>query len=345
MGKIQKEKSANGGQHSDGADVCTDIGVSVAAGKGDNQTEPDAVAVMGQNVNIDVPVAARMSERLITDAGMLGGISTPVAVAGEGVSFGVLNRFRCVADVGCDHGYVSIYLVQKGIAESAIAMDVRKGPLSMAESNIAEYGLEDKVKVRLSDGLSELKEGEADALVIAGMGGKLMISILEKKDLRALGIKTAILQPQSDIPEFRQYLRGKGYLIENEKIVLEDGKYYFPMRVQITSSEHGIHFQEQMVASGNADSDRHFQVNGAMSVARNSLKNDKLSDTDILRICNRYGEHNIIRRDPLLKAYLEHGLEVNNSILATLSEESHSYRVAQIKQEISDIELVLTIFE
>ena len=75
--------------------------------------------------------------------------------------------------------------------------------------HIAEYGLTDKIQVRLSDGLSELNEGEADALVIAGMGGKLMISILEKKDLRRLGIRVAVLQPQSDIPEFRQYLNNQ----------------------------------------------------------------------------------------------------------------------------------------
>ena len=286
----------------------------------------------------EVPVAARMSERLVTDADMLGGMSHGALTAAAGVTIGVMDRFRCVADVGCDHGYVSIYLVQKGIADSAIAMDVRKGPLSAAKANIEEYGLADRVQVRLSDGLLELKEGEADALVIAGMGGKLMISILEKKDLRALGIRTAVLQPQSDISEFREYLRKKGYLIEDEKIVLEDGKYYFPMRVRITGTE-----------QGDEESGSFLMMEKAVSVLKQSGRTgelfSKVSDEGVIRICNRYGEHNIQRRDSLLKSYLEHGLEVDNSILSALSADSHSGRVAQIKQEISDIQSVLAIFE
>ena len=91
----------------------------------------------------------------------------------------IAELLRCpeklkVADVGCDHGYVSIYLVTHGIAKECIAMDVRSGPLSGAKDNIDEYGLSDSIRTRLSDGVKELKQGEADALVIAGMGGNLM---------------------------------------------------------------------------------------------------------------------------------------------------------------------------
>lgn len=279
----------------------------------------------------DASVAVRMSERLVTDAEMLGGMSFEVASTSGTACVGTLDKFRCVADVGCDHGYVSIYLVQRGIAESAIAMDVRKGPLSMAESNIAEFGLQGKAQVRLSDGLSELNEGEADALVIAGMGGKLMISILEKKDLRTLGIRVAVLQPQSDIPEFRQYLRDKGYVILDERIVYEDGKYYFPMRVQIAGPETG---DEQAAVAVPAS---------GLERARQLFS--QVDDESILRICNRYGEHNILRKDPLLKDFLAHGKEVAQSILKSLDEDAHKERTDAIKQEIIDIDMVLALYK
>ena len=85
-----------------------------------------------------------------------------------------------VADIGCDHGYLSIYLLESGKKDRAIAMDVRSGPLSSAEDNVKNAGLSDKVRLRLSDGLEKLGLGEADTVVIAGMGGPLMEEILQK---------------------------------------------------------------------------------------------------------------------------------------------------------------------
>ena len=82
-----------------------------------------------------------------------------------------------VADIGTDHGYVPIWLVQKGVCPSALAMDVRKGPLERAEEHVEEVGLSGKIELRLSDGLAKLKAGEADTVGIAGMGGKYYIVI------------------------------------------------------------------------------------------------------------------------------------------------------------------------
>ncbi len=250
-----------------------------------------------------------MSRRLITVADMLGDAQT----------------FRSVADVGCDHGYVSIYLVLKHVAERALAMDVRPGPLDMARANVSGFGLTDSITVRLSDGLSELSPGEADGLVIAGMGGKLMISILDKKSLSDLGIRAAVLQPQSDIDEFRQYLRDKGYLIRQERIVFEDGKYYFPIRIEVTPPG--------AEGSGQEAVNRVRELLGDISFA------------GALRICNRYGEHNIMRRDPLLKDFLVHGREVCGSILRNLDESQHTERLNEVRQELSDIETVLKLFD
>lgn len=137
-----------------------------------------------------------------------------------------------VADVGCDHGFVPVYLVQNGICPRVLAMDVRKGPLSMAESHIRESGFENYIETRLSDGLDNYSYGEAQILICAGMGGMLMMRILTKAGEKLGSFREMILQPQSDLYEFRKFLRGKDLIVTEERIVLEDGKYYFPMKVE-----------------------------------------------------------------------------------------------------------------
>lgn len=135
-----------------------------------------------------------------------------------------------LVDVGCDHGYLPVDLIQKQKIPSAIAADVGKGPLSRAQEHIEQYGLGKYIETRLSDGLREIREGEGDTLVIAGMGGPLMERILTdgKEVLRSF--KELILQPQSDIGHVRRFLFANGYQIMEENSVLEDGKFYFIMK-------------------------------------------------------------------------------------------------------------------
>ena len=135
-----------------------------------------------------------------------------------------------VVDVGTDHGYLPIYLVEKGICPGAIAMDVRPGPLSKARANIRLHRLEDKIRTRLSDGLDALEPGEGESLVLSGMGGPLMQEILSRSPALLNGFHELILQPQSDIPGFRHFLKEAGYEIAAEDMVFEDGKYYPMMR-------------------------------------------------------------------------------------------------------------------
>ena len=111
-----------------------------------------------------------------------------------------------VCDVGCDHAYVPIYLVNKGISPYVLAMDVKKGPIESAKEHIREYGLEAYIETRLSDGLTEYKIGEADSLICAGMGGRLMMSILDRDKTKTASFKEMILQPQSEIEQFRYFL-------------------------------------------------------------------------------------------------------------------------------------------
>lgn len=145
---------------------------------------------------------------------------------------------RVACDVGCDHGYVSIYLVKSRVCDRMIAMDVRKGPLSQARLHIDEAGLHDYIETRLSDGLHGVKPGECDAMVCAGMGGKLMVHILEEGRNVTERMEQFILQPQSDLAFVRNYLYEQGFSIEEEDMVLEDGKFYPMMRVVRKKPDH-----------------------------------------------------------------------------------------------------------
>lgn len=137
-----------------------------------------------------------------------------------------------VCDAGCDHGYVPIYLVQRGICHKAIAADVNAGPLARAKDNIRAYGLEEYITTRLSDGVSALEAGEADALILAGMGGRLVIKILQEGRDVIARMREVILQPQSDIALVRSFLREIRWCIVREDMVYEDGKYYPMMKAQ-----------------------------------------------------------------------------------------------------------------
>ena len=135
-----------------------------------------------------------------------------------------------VADIGCDHAHTGIWLIQNGIATRVIAMDVRKGPLEKAHENLKLYGLEGTIETRLSDGLEKLNEGEADTVIIAGMGGTLTVEILKKGLEKIAAARELILQPQSDIGMVRHFLRENGFSITQEKMCKEDGKFYNSMR-------------------------------------------------------------------------------------------------------------------
>lgn len=150
-----------------------------------------------------------------------------------------------LVDVGCDHGYLPVYLIQNKKIPGAIAMDVGKGPLMRAKEHIEEYGLTEYIETRLSDGLSKLHIGEGDTLVIAGMGGPLMERILSQGGEVTESFQEMILQPQSDIPHFRKFLSEKGWKIVAENLILEDGKYYPMMKVLPEREELPYTLEEQ----------------------------------------------------------------------------------------------------
>lgn len=145
-----------------------------------------------------------------------------------------------VADIGTDHGYIPIYLLLEGSAEHAIAMDIGRGPLLRAEEHIALYGLNGQIETRLSDGLMQLQPGEADTVIIAGMGGDLMLRILSEGSHVRADVKHFILSPQSEPEAFRRGLEALGLTITAETMLCEDDKYYTVMR-----AEHGsMHYSD-----------------------------------------------------------------------------------------------------
>ena len=136
-----------------------------------------------------------------------------------------------VADIGTDHGFVPIYLVKNHVCKHAIAMDVREGPLNRAKKYIHQEKLHMHIETRLSDGFSKLGEMEADEVVISGIGGELMVSILSQGERVAKTMKKLILSPQTEIYKVREYLAENGYEVEQEIMVEDDKKYYVIMKV------------------------------------------------------------------------------------------------------------------
>ena len=149
---------------------------------------------------------------------------------------GMVTSGNRVADIGCDHAYIAIYLLMNRISPFVVAMDINQGPLDRARANIRKYGVEDKASIRKSDGLKLLKAGEVDTILIAGMGGRLMTQILSSRLKVVLSAKELVLQPQSDVYFVRKTLKEWGFQIIKEDMLKEDGKYYVVMKVKVDPS-------------------------------------------------------------------------------------------------------------
>lgn len=149
---------------------------------------------------------------------------------------------KSVADIGTDHAYVPVQLALKGTAERIIATDVNKGPLSAAENNVKTNGCEDKVELRLGGGLLPIKAGECDTIIIAGMGGELIKSILEESADVAKSAEALLLQPMNSQDLLRSFLAENGYEIVGEDITTEGFKVY---NLIIARAGQGTRFKDE----------------------------------------------------------------------------------------------------
>ena len=136
------------------------------------------------------------------------------------------------ADIGTDHAYLPVWLLQRGVIEKALACDLRQGPLDRARATAEKYGQTGHMDFRLCDGLSGVRPGEADTIAIAGMGGETIAAILADAPWAWREECRLLLQPMSAQPELRRWLQGHGYTILREVLAREGDTIYTLFLVQ-----------------------------------------------------------------------------------------------------------------
>ena len=216
-----------------------------------------------------------------------------------------------VGDIGCDHAFVSIYLVEQRRAKRVIASDVRRGPIAIAKRNIEAMNLSDQIEIRMGDGLDTIVPGEVNAVVLAGMGGMLMIDILERGEEVVTRCDQLVLQPQSDIEKVRRYLAEKGYHLADEQMLIVAGKYYNLLDVRV----------HEMVQKDEYDC-------------------SKLADD----WCYMYGGSLLRKKDPVLRSWLVKRRDTTAGLINSLSgknTENAAKRLKTVKAEQKTICAVL----
>ena len=216
-----------------------------------------------------------------------------------------------VCDVGCDHGFVSIWLVEQNVSPRVLAMDVRVGPLGAAGRHVAQRGLEPLIETRLSDGLHNYDIGEADSLICAGMGGRLMMRILGEEKAKTDSFTELILQPQSEIMQFRTWLREQGLRIMDEKMVEEDGKFYPMMRAVPEAGCSRVEDAGESRRSGDPGSQK-----PAADAAHGGIQG--MEQGELCKLYDRYGGFLLQRGDSTLLAFLQKEERIHTEILDRL---------------------------
>lgn len=140
-------------------------------------------------------------------------------------------EYKTLADIGTDHAKLPVYLIEQGTCNNVIASDVADGPVNACKDTVGRCGMSKFVDVRKGDGLDTLYPGEVETIVIAGMGGDLIASILEKGGAAARLAKELILQPMTHIPHLREFLKNNGYRVLNEVLVKEKNKIYTIIKI------------------------------------------------------------------------------------------------------------------
>jgi len=131
-----------------------------------------------------------------------------------------------IADIGTDHAYLPVYLVRQGIIPSAVAIDIHQGPYESALRQVESQGLSDKIAVVLGNGLEPLKEGQVEAVVLAGMGGSTMLEVLKARPEIVAELRQLVLQPMVGVGQLRKWLVENGWAINREVLVEDDGFIY-----------------------------------------------------------------------------------------------------------------------
>lgn len=146
-----------------------------------------------------------------------------------------------IADIGTDHAYLPIELVKNGKIQYAIASDIAEGPLENAKTDIAEAGLSRQIETRLGGGLATVTHADRiDTVVIAGMGGKLMVNILADAWQNDYCFKTLVLEPNIGEAGVREWLMTHNYQVVQEKLIAEAGHTYELIKARLTNEKHDL---------------------------------------------------------------------------------------------------------
>lgn len=184
--------------------------------------------------SVRLPLRSEMTPRLLTAASLVR----------EGAT---------VADVGTDHAYLPIYLLSIGIAKSAVASDINEGPLSRAEANVRRFGLDGQISLRLTPGLSGIEAYAPTDILICGMGGELIASILEAAEFVRDSSIRLILQPMSSARELRLWLAANGFAVVEERFAAEKDKLYVVLCAHYTGAPYTLSDVDSYVGLGTAD--------------------------------------------------------------------------------------------
>ncbi len=183
----------------------------------------------------------------------------------------LVRENKIFADIGTDHAYLPVYLVEKGITKKAVAADLRVGPLENAKEAVVSYGFTEQIELRLSDGLDNFKENEVEEIAVAGMGGLLISQFIERTQWLKNEDVHLILQPMTHIEELRKTLFDNGFVIDKE-VVAEDGdKLYIIL---------SVYFYNGPTAYTDLD----------LIVGKLPYNNDNLSKKYLAKIYNKYNK-------------------------------------------------------
>ena len=296
----------------------------------------------------------RESEQILTGlVPMSARLEAIVRLAGQGDT---------VCDVGCDHAHVPIRLLQTGCYRRAIGMDVIAGPLGKAAANLALYGMEDRVQLRLSDGLDACIAGEADTLIVTGMGGTLMEEILLRQPEKTASFRALVLGPQSDPEKVRSALRRLGFTITEEELIFEDGKYYPVIRSEAAADSVGERNGDKNIPEKSPVLYRKPAAADPAKERTGDRNTPELFAPDIpaqvrLQAEDLFGPVLLQRRDPVLLEFLRRRTAVLEKILRSIRQaagdtdkdpallEKHLSRQQEIEHSLIVYKAALTVFE
>lgn len=208
----------------------------------------------------------------------------------------MVDEHTRVADIGSDHAYLPVELIEEKVADFAIAGEVAEGPMSRSKEDVEKFGLSDKIDVRLGDGLAVIKAADLiDTVVIAGMGGILIQSILTRATAEQLSyVKTLVLQPNIGEPLVRHWLVENNFAIVDEDIVEEDHHVYEIIKAQKVTAPVSLNEAEFLMGpvlmqkkTATFIAKWQHKLNGYHKAVAN-MKHAKKIDQDKIDVMNQY---------------------------------------------------------